>query len=196
MLSPRNAEKGIEGCMHLPKLGEAQVGWVIQQVAGYIDRQRRNFRQRAGPLSPNQMAAMQPFFAASTLDSTRVAVLSVERVVNPPFYDQLVRMGFEPAALPNFSLMAAITFVDTVVSHEPFKDRLLFHELVHVVQYEKLGLAEFAAQYVKGFLCGGSYEAIPLERNAYELEGRFATEPTKISSAADEVQAWIEAGRF
>ncbi len=105
-------------------------------------------------------------------------------------------MGFEPAALPNFSLMAAITFVDTIVSHEPFTDRLLFHELVHVVQYQKLGLPEFAAKYVRGFLNGGSYEAIPLEVNAYELEARFAAEPAMPFSAEAEVRAWIDGGRF
>jgi hypothetical protein len=76
---------------------------------------------------------MQPFFPASPLDSARVLVLSRERVGNAPFYGQLVQMGFEPAALPDFSHMAAVTFVDTVVSREPFTDRLLFHELVHVV---------------------------------------------------------------
>jgi len=76
-------------------------------------------------------------------------------------------MGFDLAALPNFAFMAAITFVGTVVSHETVTDRLLFHELVHVVQYEKLGLSQFAAKYVSGFLSGGSYEAIPLEMNAY-----------------------------
>ena len=83
---------------------------------------------------------MQPFFPASTLDSAIVLVLIGDRVSNPPFYSALVQIGFEPAALPNFSLMAAITFVDTIVSHAPFTDRLLFHELVHVVQYQKLGL--------------------------------------------------------
>jgi hypothetical protein len=105
-------------------------------------------------------------------------------------------MGFEAASLPDLPEMVAITFVDTVVSHEPFTDRLLFHELVHVVQYEKLGLAEFAAKYVKGFLSGGSYEGIPLERNAYELDGRFAAELTKGFSVASEVQSWIDGGRF
>jgi hypothetical protein len=105
-------------------------------------------------------------------------------------------MGFEPGSLPDFSLMAAITFVDTVVSHEPFTDRLLFHELVHVVQYERLGVLEFAAKYVRGFLTGGSYEAIPLERNAYELEARFAEMPTSVFSVADGVQRWIRADRF
>ena len=74
------------------------------------------------------------------------------RVSNPPFYGALVQMGFGPAALPNLSLIAAITFVDTVVSHEPFTERLLFQELVHIIQYEKLGLAEFAAKYARGWL--------------------------------------------
>ena len=52
----------------------------------------------------------------------------------------ITQMGFEPAALPDFAHMTAITFVDTVLSHETFTDRLLFHELVHVVQYKQLGM--------------------------------------------------------
>jgi hypothetical protein len=50
---------------------------------------------------------------------------------------------------------------------------LLFHELVHVEQYRKLGIPRFSELYVRGFLNGGSYEAIPLEVNAYSLEDRF-----------------------
>jgi len=123
-------------------------------------------------------------------------VLPGQRVNNPPFYDELVEMGFEEAALPDFSLMTAITFVDTVVSHEPFKARPLFHELVHVLQYERLGVAEFAMRYVRGFLGGGSCESIPLEMSAYELDGRFASAPTNAFSVASEVGAWIERRRF
>lgn len=139
---------------------------------------------------------MQPFFLPSTLESARVLVLTGERVGNPPFYRAVVQMGFDAANLPNFSLMAAITFVDTVVSHEPFTERLLFHELVHVVQYEKLGLAEFASKYVRGFLSGGSYDGIPLEMNAYELDSRFAGVHTKAFSVSDEVQMWVRAESF
>jgi hypothetical protein len=54
----------------------------------------------------------------------------------------------------------------------------------------------FAAKYVTGFLFGGSYDAIPLEMNACELDARFAAEPTKAFSAAAEVQAWMHGGRF
>jgi hypothetical protein len=46
--------------------------------------------------------------------------------------------------LPDFSLMSAITFYDVVVSHGPFRDGLLFHELVHVEQYRQLGIPRFA----------------------------------------------------
>lgn len=182
--------------MPLPKLVGVQVEWVKRQVAEYISVQHKSYRGRAMPLDRNQMEAMHPFFPASPLDSARVLVLSGERVANPPFYAQLVQMGFEPADLPNFALMAAITFVDTVVSHEPFTDRLLFHELVHVVQYQKLGLEGFAVRYVNGFLSGGSYEAIPLEMNAYELDARFAAAPTRAFSVADEVQRWTAEDRY
>jgi len=60
--------------------------------------------------------------------------------------------------------------------------------------YAKLGLAAFAAKYVTGFLKGVSYEAIPLEMNAYQLDARFASKPS--SSVETEVQAWIDAGKF
>jgi hypothetical protein len=179
-----------------PRLSNEQLEWVIQQVAEYIEWQRQTHRSGAVPLNAGQKAAMQPFFLPSTLESARVLVLTGDRVGNPPFYRALVQMGFDAAALPDFSLMAAITFVDTVVSHEPFTERLLFHELVHVVQYEKLGLAEFASKYVRGFLSGGSYDGIPLEMNAYELDARFAGIHTKAFSVSDEVQMWVRAERF
>jgi hypothetical protein len=105
-------------------------------------------------------------------------------------------MGFTHESLPDFSQMAAVTFVDTIVSHGQLNERTLFHELVHVVQYAKLGLDTFAAKYVTGFLKGGSYEAIPLEMNAYELDERFATAPMNSFSVETEVQNWIDAGKF
>ena len=182
--------------MAFPKLEDEQVERFIQQVAAYIGGQRETYRGKAVALSQNQRAAMHPFFPASTLESARVVVLAGERVSNPHFYEELLKMGFEAGSLPNFADMAAITYLDTVVFNEPSTHRVLFHELVHVVQYEKLGLAKFAAKYVKGFLSGGSYEANPLEMNANELDGRFAVAPTKPFSVADEVQKWIDRGRF
>lgn len=182
--------------MPLPTLSADQVEWVAQQVVGYIGQQCQTYRPGAAPLTVSQKTVMRPFFPDSALNSARLVVLAGQRVNNPRFYGELIQMGFAPADLPDFAHMVAITFVDTVVSHETFTDRLLFHELVHVVQYAKLGLPEFAAKYVKGFLRGGSYVAIPLEMNAYELDARFAAEPAQPFSVANDVQAWLDGGRF
>jgi hypothetical protein len=162
----------------------------------YIGQRCQTYRPGAAPLSVSQKTVMRPFFPENALNSARLVVLSGQRVNDPRFYGELVQMGFALADLPDFAHMAAVTFVDTVVSHETFTDRLLFHELVHVVQYAKLGLPEFAAKYVKGFLRGGSYEAIPLEMNAYELDARFTAAPAKIFSVDAAVQSWIDSGRF
>ena len=80
--------------------------------------------------------------------------------------------------------------------HEPFTNALLFHELVHVEQYRQLGIPRFSELYVRGFLNGASYVAIPLEVNAYTLGGRFENNPAQQFSVADEVRSWITEGRF
>lgn len=182
--------------MSLPKLTDEQVASVIKQVAAYIAEQQQIYRPQAVPLNANQMATMRPFFSASALESARIVVLAEERIHNPTFYGELVRMGFSAGSLPDFAHMGAITFLDTVASHGSYSSRTLFHELVHIVQYEKLGLAEFAARYVRGFLSGGSYEANPMEINANQLEERFAARPTRQFSVEAEVQSWIDSGRF
>jgi len=69
-------------------------------------------------------------------------VLQRERVRNPDFYPMLRTLGF--SHLPDQSTMAVITFCDVVVSHEPFSDGLLFHELAHVEQYRQFGIPRFA----------------------------------------------------
>ena len=135
---------------------------------------------------------MQPFFPAENLGAVRLCVLRSSRVPNPSMYTMAKMMGI--SNLPDFSDMAAITFVDVVVSHEDFSNDLLFHELVHVVQYAQLGVKEFARRYVQGFIDGGSYDEIPLEKNAYGLEDRFSSEPQQTFSVADEVRGWIASG--
>src|SRR4051812_15589457 len=99
--------------------------------------------------------------------------------------------------LPDFSAdMAAVTFQDMIISYEPFTNQLLFHELVHAVQYQKLGVDEFAERYVNGFLQGGGYDGIPLEINAYQLDDRFAKNPGREFSVEMEVQKWVDTGKF
>ena len=90
-----------------------------------------------------------------------------------------------PAPL-DFTQMAGITFLDTVLILRTKADlseaaltSLLFHEAVHVVQYEHLGLDRFMHEYVMGWAANGfEYRNIPLERQAYALQDRFVENPS------------------
>ena len=177
-----------------PKLTPDQIVQVSELVAGYISAQREKYAPRAVPLSAQQRAPLEPFFAREVIDSVRMLVLEGERVPNPDFYPMLTSLGFNN--LPDQSTMTAITFSDVVVAHEAFSNGLLFHELVHVEQYRQLGVQRFSDLYVGGFLNGGTYEAIPLEVNAYTLGGRFEQNPANRFSVEDEVRRWIAEGRL
>jgi hypothetical protein len=137
---------------------------------------------------------MTGFFSPHLLEDARLLVLRGERVANPDFYPMLRNLGFNN--LPDQSTMGAITFSDVVVSHGAFSDGLLFHELVHVEQHRQLAIPRFSEFYVRGFLKGGSYEAIPLEVNAYTPGRRFESDPRRMFSVEDEVGRWAAEGRL
>jgi hypothetical protein len=180
--------------MMAPELPPEMIGQISALVAEYITAQRARFLPKAAPLTAAQRTTMDGFFSRQLLDAVTLLVPSGVRVESPPFYSMLMSMGF--SSLPDFTRMAAITFCDVVVSREPFTDGLLFHELVHAEQYRQLGIQRFAELYLQGFLTGGRYEAIPLEVNAYALEGRFRQSPDQMFSVEHEVSAWIRDNRF
>jgi hypothetical protein len=124
-----------------PRLTPEQIAQVSGLVSQFITLQRERYAPRAVPLSAQQKAAIAGFFSQQLLDNARLLGLQGERVANPDFYPMLKGLGFKN--LPDQSRMGAVTFCDVVVSHEPFYDGLLFHELVHVEQYRQLGIPRF-----------------------------------------------------
>lgn len=177
--------------MDLKNLPLAMVSQLATMVENYISSSREKYALQAVPLTDAQRAAMSPFFSSNVLDSARLCVLRGTRVPNPSMYSMAKMMGINN--LPDFSDMAAITFVDVIVSHEDFTGALLFHELVHIAQYAQMDLKEFAARFVNGFIQGGSYEEIPLEKQAHALEARFSKSSGNPFSVDGEVRQWREA---
>lgn len=178
----------------MTKLSEEMIERVSGEVAEYISAQKERFLVRGVPITLEAKAELQGFFRRDVLDATQLVVLDGERIENPSFYRMLRELGF--TNLPDFQWMAAVTFQDVVVAHEEFSPGLLFHELVHVEQYRQLGVERFAELYVRGFLDGGGYEGIPLEKNAYELGERFEGDPRREFSLEQEVAGWVRVGRF
>ena len=152
------------------------VHFMVENGRRWVAAQREAFAPSSEAISEEDRAVLRQYFGHAVLQTSRFAW--VDEIPNPDFYDALEQAG-QPRPL-DFRLMSAITFVDTiVVSRSQFEGPaswrpLLFHELVHVVQYRVLGLDRFVADYVGGWARNGFfYESIPLEAMAYALQGRF-----------------------
>ena len=152
-----------------------ELQFLIDQGKQWIAAERAARYPHAHPLSDQLRRQLASYFPANILDIVRIQ-FALE-VPNPPFYAQLVSAG-RPMPL-DFSQMAGITFIDTVLIAQPkvTPNRLtplIFHECVHVVQYALLGLDQFIDCYVTGWAKNGrQYDRIPFEAEAYQLEAAF-----------------------
>lgn len=168
-----------------------QVSYLVENVSSWIMNQRTIHRTLSEPLSETTVAALQGFFSRDTMDRVRIRRVSV--IENPPFYSAFEDEG-EDIPL-GFDVWAAITFGDVILVSEsqapgPLSHSILFHELVHVVQYKILGIHEFARRYVNSFLQSElNYMTIPLESIAFDLQGRFEKCKGRKFSAEKEVES-------
>jgi hypothetical protein len=159
---------------------EALVAVLIPNAQQWITSHRDSHLSHSAPLPAEDVAILQKFFRRATLERARLR--GVQQIENPPFYADLARAGI-PMPL-DFRQMAGITFDNTILIRDSFSPTqprisLLFHEMVHVAQYSFLGVREFAIQYVKGWVQNSfDYFAIPLEREAYDLQRRFSESPS------------------
>ena len=148
----------------------------------WIRAQERHFHSRGLELSTVDREMLRGYYSDEVLSEVRLHRLRAEpstRIVVPLVLQRMT----------GITLGRAIV----IAAHAPDRgaawSRLLFHELVHVVQFNLLGIDEFAARYVGGWTRNGfRYRDIPLERHAYTLEARFAGDPTGGFSVEAEVR--------
>ena len=113
----------------------------------------------------------------------------------------------EPRDLLDFSVRTAATFEATILvdphatqgTPAQFTD-LIFHELVHVVQYRLLGVDQFAQLYVDGWMAGRArfrdnpsqrHMNILLEHIAVLLQERYSAAPAAMFSVEDVVRSLL-----
>ncbi len=162
----------------------------------WIWQQRMAYREAGHPLPDEAVQKFSHYFDAELLD--RVRIVRVPAIENPPFLGQF-RAVMSLARVPvlDFSSMAALTLVDTILLAESAarndSDALLFHELVHVVQYDILGLDSFVELFLTGWVNQGfNYAAIPLEMDAYELQNQYEVSPGEAFEVREEVSTRLE----
>ncbi len=142
-------------------------------VHAYICCQRDQLQSQANILPTRDRILVERYFKPDVLDRVRILVADPLPISNPPFASLMRHFGF---GFPSPLLTEAITFENVIAFREAMNSSVLFHELVHVVQYQVLGVREFARQYVSGFLDTRSYSDVPLERCAFHLQFRFETD--------------------
>lgn len=164
--------------------------YLIEKGRSWVEAQRNHHRPSSRTLTESEKAAFRPFFGEGILNVARVKRVPI--IENPSFCNELEAMGIPPPL--DFTTMEGITFIDTVLisdsehpQHEPLAS-LLFHELVHVVQYSWLGKDVFVERYIRGWADGGqNYFSIPLERDAYQLQERYEAQSYQSFSVVAEV---------
>jgi hypothetical protein len=167
----------------------------LPQVGAWIDRYIQTHAASARQVSTLGFKRLSVCYPKDLLE--RAKVVSVDRVPYPPV---------ESFGLPEFASMqqmpfAGITFKDTffIQRGRESEELLHFHELVHVVQWARLGVDKFLLAYGLGLRQYG-YENSPLEAMAYGLQQGFesGTLPNnlvdRIEQSTDSI--WSQAAQF
>ena len=181
---------GVENCVALlgTNLSEEQIKRFVMETAAYIQAQRQKYLGDSKALSSQEKMELANYFPRPILEMARFFEMGNQKIDNPSFLSQLHEQGFN---FPDLNSTAATTFRDVIVWRGTLAQEIVFHELVHVAQYQKLGLGGFADKYMRGLFNSGGYRSIPLEVQAYELSERYIKNPTQYFSVESQVDDWV-----
>ena len=170
---------------------ENSIEFLIENAIQWVETQRNEHRLTARILTEEEKSEFEHFFDSKILDLARIKIVPV--IENPGFYSDL--QDLKIPRLLDFRNAAGITFKDTIVISQQYLKAdsklkpLIFHELVHVVQYEVFGVREFITGYVRSWADNGfNNSSIHFEIEAYKLHQRYEANPGKGFSVVDKVR--------
>ena len=140
-------------------------------IGRWIDETLAAWAAHAAYVSIRGFSRLPQYFSGELLASAKV--IYVDEVPTPP----LSAIGLTQFSDFENMLSNGITYLDTFFARKEFcfDERLHFHELVHVLQWQILGTKSFLAAYADGLERFG-YHNSPLEVMAYDLDKRFQRE--------------------
>jgi len=139
----------------------------IPKIRQWIDRLLDDYADRARPVSTLGFKRLPVYFSRELLD--RAQAVTVKEVPFPP----LDHFGLQELAGMQKMSFEGITFRDTFfLRQDSPSENVCLHELVHVIQWNRLGVDNFLLAYGIGLLRFGYYRC-PLEQMAYALERDF-----------------------
>jgi len=130
-------------------------------------------KEKTVPVISLDFPNLPKVFPSDLLEKAKVVTVT-GALPFPTLPPALRRMGL----LPDFRQMASasdagVTYKDTFFVNSLHRDEsVYFHELVHIVQWERLGVENFLLAYGFGLMQFG-YRDSPLEQMAYSLQKDF-----------------------
>ncbi len=168
-----------------------EVGFLIREATAWVEAQRDEHRPDGRRLTAEEKRRLAGFFPPEILEETRVK--AVRRIDNPGFFAVYQEAG-RPLPL-DFSGAVGLALIDTILVARSVEVRgspplpLLFHELVHLVQYRRFGVDAYFERYVRSWADNdGRYRGIAFEQQAFRLQRRFRADPAATFSVWDEVE--------
>ena len=141
---------------------------VLPEIRNWIEGIIETHKSQAISASELGFPNIQQTFPADFLDKAKVVYLE-SKIPFPP----LSKMGLHELSGMESMNMAGVTFKDTFfVHHLQRTESLHFHELVHVAQWDRLGVDNFLLAYGVGLMQFG-YRDSPFEGMAYSLQNEF-----------------------
>jgi len=137
-------------------------------IKGWIDATIKSHQAQAVPVSSLGFDGLPQHLPQDLLERTKVVTLHSE-VPFPP----LSQLGLPEFAPIENQVFSGVTYNDTFfVRSDQRTESLHLHELVHVIQWETLGVDAFLLAYGYGLMTHG-YRHCPLEEVAYILQANF-----------------------
>ncbi len=134
----------------------------------WIDDLLEAYKDQATPIINLGFSRIQQVFPLELLEKAKVVVV-IGKVPFPP----LSRMGLPELSQIENMPMAGMSYKDTFfINQADRSESLHFHELIHVVQWERLGVDNFLLAYGVGIMQFGFLHN-PLEQMAYSLQEAF-----------------------
>jgi hypothetical protein len=146
----------------------AQLGNFLPSVQQWIEEYCSQHTTQAIPVEQCGFGRLGQYFGVDRLKTARV--VQVDRISFPP----LTQMGFPYLQEFEEQGFGGITYHNMYfLTREAYScEATHFHELVHVVQWNELGVERFLTAYGVGLLSAG-YRHSPLERMAYDFQKSF-----------------------
>ena len=146
----------------------------LPDMRQWIDDTLDKYRAQAIQVGDIKSERIRAVFPVNILSRAKVVIVE-KPVPVPPLSSKMNLKGL--SELEKNKNLVGITYKDTffIDSRHILSEKFYFHELVHVVQWDQLGVDNFLLAYGAGVLTDG-YRKSPLEEMAYSLQEKFSSD--------------------